>query len=77
MPIVPPLVGKKVSYATGLDVFVTGYLHLTLMPPSAPPAAIIAAQEPAGGTYLDVGGTVTAMVNNQVLRSKPRGPKGG
>lgn len=77
MPIAPKLVGKPVSYATGLDVFVTGYLHLTLMPPSAPPAAIVAAQDPIGGTYIDVGGTVTAMVNNQVLRSKSSGPKGG
>lgn len=65
MPKVPKLVGQTVSFAQGLPIFESGYLLLTLMPPNAPTAAKIGAQSPDAGTYIDVGGTVTAMVTNQ------------
>lgn len=62
MPAAPAIVGQTVSYAQNLPVFVTGALHLVVIPPNTPPNKKIDEQSPEAGTMLDVGGTVTAMV---------------
>ena len=61
MPIAPMVVGQSVAAAKALHVFTTGQLQLLLVPPSAPPAAIIKSQRPPAGTSIVAGGAVSAI----------------
>lgn len=61
MPIAPMLVGQSVAAAKAQPVFTTGQLRLVLVPPSAPPAAIITSQRPPAGMAIVAGGAVSAI----------------
>jgi beta-lactam-binding protein with PASTA domain len=74
---VPKITGMTVSNASSLPEFVSGVFVLSVQPATARPGDSIYSQDPAGGTMLDVGGTVTAIVSTAMpMAPRSSGPAG-